>query len=450
MRRLTTRPEDQRGCDGCSELIPSHTTTHQCVHCGLDLCVRCFDAATGAATIIPCRACYVGHIVNGRCSNLRCQPPAPAPAPAPPTLALGSTAHLQAKFTNSPFEHAVFRDFDDSNFKAVYVRGPSSAYKTGSVRERTAWLKQSLAKSAISVDIEEISRGRDGAALSDPDEMALLLWTFQERRCPPADTGEGVFKRVNNALLCDDPDMLEETSYFIRAVTRYIVSHPASRAVKLYRGTKIQEQQMTAVDREGGVGGRVFRQPMFVAASESEDVALGFCEEESPIMEFLVPEGCLNCAEIPKHLSKFPDEQEWLMPPYTPVEWVGQEERSFAGGETRLVVTFQVLDGRVVSEDPRYAGVVRTCMIMCELPQDMRELSRARCQRSALGGGYAGYSPSGGGGGGGRRSVSRVDVYEEYEEGEPPEPEPEPEPEVAPEPALIAWLSRKNLQAYRE
>ena len=77
-------------------------------------------------------------------------------------------------------------------------------------------------------------------------------------------------------------------------------------------------------------------------------------------------------------------------------------------------------------------------MIMCELPQDMRELPQARYMyqrptralraRSALGGGYA----------------------EEYEEGEPPEPEPEPEPEVAPEPALIAWLSRKNLQAYRE
>ena len=36
--------------------------------------------------------------------------------------------------------------------------------------------------------------------------------------------------------------MLEEMSYFIRAVTRYIVSHPASKAIKLYRGTKIQEQ----------------------------------------------------------------------------------------------------------------------------------------------------------------------------------------------------------------
>ena len=35
------------------------------------------------------------------------------------------------------------------------------------------------------------------------------------------------------------------------------------------------------------------------------------------------------------------------MPPYTPVEWVGQEERSFAGGKTRLVVTFQVLDGQL-------------------------------------------------------------------------------------------------------
>eukprot|EP01046_Picozoa_sp_COSAG06_P101817 COSAG06_NODE_47962_length_335_cov_1.296610_1_plen_107_part_01 len=58
------------------------------------------------------------------------------------------------------------------------------------------------------------------------------------------------------------------------------------------------------------------------------------------------------------------------MPPYTPVEWLRQEERTFAAGEVRLVVTLKVLDGLVVSRDPQYAGAnaPRTCMIMCEMP----------------------------------------------------------------------------------
>eukprot|EP01047_Picozoa_sp_COSAG01_P047346 COSAG01_NODE_4513_length_4963_cov_2.746094_7_plen_122_part_00 len=117
----------------------------------------------------------------------------------------------------------------------------------------------------------------------------------------------------------------------MRAVARYIVSHPAEAGVKLYRGTRIVEKQKVAVDEAAGVGGRAFRQPMFVAASESETEAAKFTEKGSPILEFEVPAGCCNCAKIPQRLSMFPDEQEWLMPPYTPVEWLRQEERTFAG-----------------------------------------------------------------------------------------------------------------------
>eukprot|EP01047_Picozoa_sp_COSAG01_P074694 COSAG01_NODE_12562_length_1719_cov_1.431481_1_plen_141_part_00 len=140
------------------------------------------------------------------------------------------------------------------------------------------------------------------------------------------------------------------------------------------------------------------------------------------------------------------------MPPYTPVEWVGQEERSFAGGETRLVVTFQVLDGQVVSTDPRYAGVVRTCMIMCEMPQE----ESVAVEAEAPGYGAAlGYGAAARRAGPPAMSRSRSPVGMRYEvvraeEGVPPEPEPEPEQASEPEPELIAWFSRKNLQAYRE
>eukprot|EP01046_Picozoa_sp_COSAG06_P054168 COSAG06_NODE_9563_length_1870_cov_1.399209_2_plen_332_part_00 len=127
---------------------------------------------------------------------------APAPAPAhPPYTRL--TPRLQAKFIqdhDSPFKHAVFRDFDDSNFKVVYDHGPSSKYKDGSVSERTKWLKESLSTSAIQVRFDAIQNGiqPDGAGagwsrnpknrkgmLTDPDEIAVLLWTFDKRDKPP-------------------------------------------------------------------------------------------------------------------------------------------------------------------------------------------------------------------------------------------------------------------------
>jgi hypothetical protein len=284
------------------------------------------------------------------------------------------------KFTNAPYDHAVFRTWDESNYKQVYVHGSARQYQDGSLIQRTAWLKESLASPAICVEFDSVRNKKetvlkDGTTfaaevLTDPDEMALYLWTWQDRPQPPADSPEGVYKLVNHALLCDDPEWLSSAGYFMRAVARYIVSHPAEAGVKLYRGTRIVEKQKVAVDEAAGVGGRAFRQPIFVAASESETEAAKFTEKGSPILEFEVPAGCCNCAKIPQRLSMFPDEQEWLMPPYTPVEWLRQEERTFAGGEVRLVVTLKVLDGLRVSRDPQYAGTnaPRTCMIMCEMP----------------------------------------------------------------------------------
>ena len=351
------------------------------------------------------------------------------------------------KFTNAPYDQAVFRPWDESNYKQVYVHGPASQYKDGSVSQRTTWLKESLVTPAICVDFEtvRIRRGTellDGTTfaeevLTDPDEMAVYLWTMQDGLRPPAYTAEGVYKRTNHALLCDDPDWLGQMAYFMHAVARYIVSHPAETAVKLYRGTRIEERQKVPVDKAGGVGGRVFRQPMFVAVSESEAVAATFTAKGSPILEFEVPAGCCSCAKIPERLSMFPAEAEWLMPPYTPVEWQRQEDRTFARGEVRLVVTFKVLDGRVVSQDPQYAGAnaPRTCMIMCEIPRDLDVQPRSRSRSTATGPSprhAAAPSPSRGrraqttggggrGGGGARRGQSRRETADDFRYANPTE-----------------------------
>ena len=64
----------------------------------------------------------------------------------------------------------------------------------------------------------------------------------------------GVYRRANLTLLTDDPDMLEEFDYYMRALTKYIADHPAEKATKLYRGTKIRQRQKTAVKKTGGAG----------------------------------------------------------------------------------------------------------------------------------------------------------------------------------------------------
>ena len=52
-----------------------------------------------------------------------------------------------------------------------------------------------------------------------------------------------VFNDVNEALLIDDPQQLGDFSGFNAAVSRYISSHPATRAVSLFRGTQIRDAQ---------------------------------------------------------------------------------------------------------------------------------------------------------------------------------------------------------------
>eukprot|EP01051_Picozoa_sp_SAG22_P004445 SAG22_NODE_238_length_14184_cov_5.966844_3_plen_1199_part_00 len=233
----------------------------------------------------------------------------------------------------------------------------------------------------------------------DGAELAVHVWSFSRPHLyGKYDLGrsgpDGVlnrdhltfYKRVNRALLKDDIRELKKMSVTIEAIRVWLAAHPAPKAIKLYRGTPNSKEQMhklgTALppssskevdDETAAAAQRTFRMPMFVAASEEFATAKAFCRAGSPILEFLVPAGCKNCTPI-KAISHYPEEAEWLMPPYTAVEFVGQrhEELMLGVGERKqsvrtLIVTYRVLDWEEsLARFERAGQPLKSCLIMCE------------------------------------------------------------------------------------
>jgi hypothetical protein len=320
--------------------------------------------------------------------------------------------HLKAKYTNDPLGTATFREFGESNYKKVYNECAMYKYETDP-RKRRRMLNEALnahwgIKCGDSFDRSVPNTRKGSTNISrtevidypcyfenlDPDLEALYFWT-QTR---------GYYCDINDALLTDDPQTIKELGYLFRAMNRYIVSTPASKSVTLYRGTSIAKKQKLPVDQSKGAEGTIFRQPWYVAASESLDKAREFGELGSPLLEFIVPEGCRNCAKIP--YSKHPDEKEWLIPPYTPFEY--KSERYEDDGV--LIVTFDILDGAQVSSEYESKGLcIRSALIMCDLGRSTaHNASTARGMSTLHDAGTAvlaepgaGKQRSGGGSGGG-------------------------------------------------
>merc|ERR1719401_2891936 len=139
---------------------------------------------------------------------------------------------------------------------------------------------------------------------------------------------------------------------------------------------------MAEIDATGEKNQGKFRIPKYMSITESETKAGQFAGANCPILEFIVKKGCLNATPIMHH-SKYVTEEEWLLPPYTPIEWVKQEHRNFAG-QNRLVVTFRVLDGM------RESLELPSCMIMVRkdpsvassgvVPQNFRYAAKAEAE----------------------------------------------------------------------
>lgn len=254
-----------------------------------------------------------------------------------------SPAGLKARFCeeDKKYNHAAYRTFAESNYRTIYRE--HEAYKADP-RPDSRLQRLSNCLGGLPTVNATFKPG-----CSDPEHNALYIYT-----------DDCIYRKITLATITDDESMLGKLMPLCRAINKYIVDNPAPKDVVLWHGSKISKSQIAEVDITGVKNQGKFRIPKYMSLTESKTVAEQFAinkhlDAEVPILEFIVKKGCLNCTPIMQH-SKY-DEQEWLMPPYSPVQWVKQEKRSFAG-TNRLVVTFQVLDGM---EEPR---TIPSSMIM--------------------------------------------------------------------------------------
>jgi peptidoglycan hydrolase CwlO-like protein len=225
-----------------------------------------------------------------------------------------------------------------------------------------------------------------------PDDLAIHLWTFSMTR-GPADPSIPVYGRLNKALLEEDDVALKHFAPMIVCMLRWLRthSHTRNRDVTLYRGTPINAAQehpsgtplhprfsladfVSATDEAARMKAQertdkllqasssIFRVPMFVAASEDIDKAQEFCGIDKrtgtacPVLEFKIDAHCTLDTVAPiMMLSHFPEEREWLMGPYTPLQYVSQRLEFFEIGPSKLIKVVKVITYRVLNYGATFA-----------------------------------------------------------------------------------------------
>jgi len=121
-------------------------------------------------------------------------------------------------------------------------------------------------------------------------------------------------------LIKDDREAFENGwMIFIRIATTFITRAPSTgeghlidAACTTYRGSK-----MTAVQVQSLFVGEVIRAPMFVATSFDPATARTFARNAKYLLSVDIPAHCCNacCIQV---LSEYTEEEEVLIPPYSP------------------------------------------------------------------------------------------------------------------------------------
>ena len=182
------------------------------------------------------------------------------------------------------------------------------------------------------------------------DEVAkcvTMIWTSNTE----------ITKLINSALIVDSVhtykldkdafkfyyDSLEKKNVSFRTVIRKSIKFMRilnscivdvgtiynDKARKTYRG--IHKSIMPDVEP-----GRTFRIINWVCSSESYSVAQSFKKKDGVIVKFSIPSACYNAGQINKFgKSRFPTEQETLIPPYTAVRMTKRDKKQIAVEVTR-------------------------------------------------------------------------------------------------------------------
>ena len=117
----------------------------------------------------------------------------------------------------------------------------------------------------------------------------------------------------------DDEKELEKWMPFIRALNSELTMKKQSRMI-CYRGSKMSLKDFSIFKKDF-----VYRIPYYIATSTDKNIAENW-PKQNYLIQFNIPKDCPNAASI-KHLSKYPFEEEVLMPPYTAVRVVSKSEK---------------------------------------------------------------------------------------------------------------------------
>jgi hypothetical protein len=280
-------------------------------------------------------------------------PSASAPASPAQTDSEAASSPHRLMADGLPFdlqEHtSPYRTLESSNYLRLYDQTPKKPQARPGARQHFSALLENLGEcTAHRHFLRAVADGRTVA------EAALMVWT-EER---DEEDDRSFFENLNLALLRDDPEQLPQWMLFVRLMTNYL-TRPSSmleRPMTCFRGSKLCRRQVRVL-REG----MVIRPPMFVACSESRDVACQFLElgrSTRYLIELRIPACCNNACCPP---SVF-DEAEILLPPYTPLRIRSIERQQtdvrLADGTvvTHQLIVVDVLDGLCELEKERRTG----------------------------------------------------------------------------------------------
>ena len=311
---------------------------------------------------------------------------------------------LKNKFSAlSPFDRNIWEPFVKSFYYRNIIESALPEYIAGDSERRRQLLLQSLSslpQAALQCDCCGIpfsagvlcnrertakhSRHRSSHKvweqfeIGDPDDIATHLWTYSMGGI------DSFYRKVNAALLNEDAETLNQLRYIICGVLCWINEHiPANTSeITLYRGTPITEQQehkigtalnprfslaefidpadvdAIAAAKEASLRAydrakNICRMPMFLATSESIKKAQEFTWVRKngiscPILEFKLPPNCDGVGFV-EPLSHFPEEREYLLSAYTPVQFHSQRLEYLEIGHTNpkiklvMIVTYLIL-----------------------------------------------------------------------------------------------------------
>lgn len=231
----------------------------------------------------------------------------------------------------------VASPYDVAAFKKVHATKASEGHRGGALAGAASMAMDTHMQAVRNTAISTWCCAEDSLwTQDDPDSDAWVKGSKAVDRPAP------VFKRLNDALVCDTEKKLKDWMPFVRSMTSFLTDSKQApkRDLVTWRGSKMTPEQAGLLQP-----GVVVRACMFVASSLDEAVGRMFTRERAQgggfLLQLRIPSGCRNGTPV-YHLARIEDEREVLCPPYTPFRVLTVEP--FEDGELTLI-TLDVLDG---------------------------------------------------------------------------------------------------------